>query len=385
LWREVKLCRAQKGPYYMSIDLKERCGEDERRSNAESSKLIELLMRMGGQTATVEIAYSPLQVNWARLTAFGGMHPNDPRIEKKKLAAGNSAAQSLRTHRCFITLDATPFLSGQKTSPAGSENPDIIYSPPEKKLAGQPIFNNGSAVGPKGGVQGLHDINGWTPQADGVVDNTAPTVLLEHPLIFIERAISDIHFINAEPNSAAKTALLHQLQKALSDLLYDKGPSKIPVLEGMGDLLCDYNYDLSKAYTLLKNCLSALYINCDPQNASPFFSDLLSGAHPLSSSFFPTDNDMQKAQSQYNTSEALFKVKPHVFRKIDQGSNNFFLENFLYCANEGWRAGRFVSNLSYFGVLFKQLKLEDSLATPLKNLYTLAGMDSDSLTDFLRK
>jgi hypothetical protein len=36
-------------------------------------------------------------------------------------------------------------------------------------LAGRPIFNNGFAVGPKGGAQGLRDITGGR-EADGVLD-----------------------------------------------------------------------------------------------------------------------------------------------------------------------------------------------------------------------
>ena len=206
-----------------------------------------------------------------------------------------------------------------------------------------------------------------------------PTLLVNSPLIFIERAVSDINFVAQQHESDTRNALLAKLQTALSTLLDNHAPTdyynEVPLAGAFGDINNNSNMDARLPYALLKNILEALYIGTS-NNPSPFLENLLSGEHPLSAIFFPTQDQMNAAKSTHDTPQKMRAITKQDCQKADKGDGLFSVERFILAFTKTvWDEKRLTREVGSMIELLESLHLnnEKSLVVPLSNLLDLLG------------
>tara|TARA_R110000868_G_scaffold380784_4_gene647052 strand:+ start:44280 stop:48962 length:4683 start_codon:yes stop_codon:yes gene_type:complete len=119
LWRELEVVNVEptQKRHYKDVDLMRYAGAETRAATTVASASLAAVIKTAGKQHDIQIAYSPVQWSWDRVTAMGGMDDNDERAWKnhERLSAfaqpKKSDADALRQKRMGPTLQLANFLN----------------------------------------------------------------------------------------------------------------------------------------------------------------------------------------------------------------------------------------------------------------------------------
>ena len=126
LWRELKVTTEQNVTRFNDVNLAWQKGvmtwkknKGYRDATGEELKTVIVPYKLNGQTCEVQVAYSEVQWSWKQIELFGGLNPEDPRLnygEPVKPGDNNSDAQILRGDRLFTLEKLGDFEQGYNSA-----------------------------------------------------------------------------------------------------------------------------------------------------------------------------------------------------------------------------------------------------------------------------
>ena len=122
LWREWQVCAEG---MYKEVHLAWYQGRDERPATAQARRSILIPCRIGGREPKWEVAYSPIPWSWKTINTYGGMHPDDPRLEHTTPMPDADAQSQAAHHRSrrFQKVDLKGYGTEYRTDTEGAIGP----------------------------------------------------------------------------------------------------------------------------------------------------------------------------------------------------------------------------------------------------------------------
>tara|TARA_R110000868_G_scaffold291709_1_gene552236 strand:+ start:1571 stop:5611 length:4041 start_codon:yes stop_codon:yes gene_type:complete len=189
LWRELQVITVSlmQANHYKDVDLMHYAGCDVRKANGVDNASLITALQTAGKQHDIQIAYSPVQWSWARITAMGGLDDNDERAWKnhERLSefpdADKAKAATLRTKRMGKPLQLDTYVSGNPTPVA------LQATQPDDITVDQLMLR----------------------------EDNIPTLFVSNPMAFATRIQQDIQF------------LWQQLVNTVSSLPYQNAPTRV--------------------------------------------------------------------------------------------------------------------------------------------------------------
>lgn len=144
LWRELKITHHTEGNFttFSDVNLAFQKGEhswkpkiDEREATGEALKSVLVPHKLDGQTCDVQMAYSETQWSWRQIQLFGGMNPNDPRLnygQPVKTHIVDQAKSAQYRAKRMTTLDE---LSSYQQGYSNQRHPEHLVIPMAESTA----------------------------------------------------------------------------------------------------------------------------------------------------------------------------------------------------------------------------------------------------------